>query len=122
MASAATVEGVGLKVGLATVMPEQFEDIWHRRALPPEAQLQAAILEQAVQDLRRPQTDRRGQRSHREALGWLLSDNEGWPFSFMNVCASLGIDAAALRSRLLGETGDMVRRPSALNGSEGTAH
>jgi hypothetical protein len=105
-------EGSGSRSGSAAVMPEQFQDLWHRHGLTPESQLQVAILEQAVEDLRRPRRNRQSERSYREALGWMTSDNEGWPFSFVNVCLSLGLDPAAVRLELLEE------HPGAGGGSE----
>ena len=105
-------ESAGSRSSTAAVMPEQFQDIWQRRALTPESQLQVAILEQAIEDLRRPRRNRQNERSYREALGWMASDNEAWPFSFVNVCLSLGLDPAAVRLELLEE------HPQAGGGSE----
>lgn len=43
---------------------------------------------------------RRAQRLAREAEEWLFCDDDHWPFSFVNVCAVLGIEPAALRRRI----------------------
>ncbi len=67
---------------------------------PPEMDLISAMLEQAVADLRRPAGDRAGERMRREARDWIMSDDEGWPLSFVNVCARLRLDAGAIRRQL----------------------
>jgi hypothetical protein len=86
------------------VLPEQFGGIWRRGAsVRPEVGLHVALLEQAMEDLRRPRRDRKRKHAYREALLWVASEDEKWPFSFLNVCACLGLDAEAVRSRLIGD-------------------
>jgi hypothetical protein len=36
----------------------------------------------------------------REAHEWFTSDRRDWPFSFLNICDLLEMDAAAIRRRL----------------------
>ena len=36
----------------------------------------------------------------RAAIGWVLSHERRWPFSFENICAALELDPARLRSAL----------------------
>ena len=36
----------------------------------------------------------------REIRDWVLADDPGWPFSFVNACAAVGIDAERLRGEL----------------------
>ena len=91
-----------IEEALATVdvMPEQFDDIWRRgTSVRPEVKLELALLEQAMEDLRRPS---RRKRKYRDALLWVASDDERWPFSFLNVCARLGFDPDAVRRHLIG--------------------
>lgn len=38
----------------------------------------------------------------REIRDWVLADDPGWPFSFLNACAAVGIDAVRLRAELGG--------------------
>ena len=36
----------------------------------------------------------------REISDWVLADDPGWPFSYVNACAAVGIDAVRLRREL----------------------
>lgn len=38
-----------------------------------------------------------------EAGAWLRSDDMSWPFSFVNICDALGLDAGQVRARVMGE-------------------
>jgi len=85
-------------------LPSQFDDIWrHSRAITPERELALAVLTQAVLDLHkfRFARRRRPQRFYMEAYLWVASDEREWPFSFLNLCDGLGLDADGLRERLL---------------------
>jgi hypothetical protein len=68
----------------------------------PEKRLMLAVLEQAVDEVRRgagdPSLARR--RPFVEASAWLAADDLGWPYSFLNVCLVLGFDAGAVRTGL----------------------
>jgi len=84
-----------------TVLPEQF----FRRSggSSPEQRLMLAVLEEALVDLRRS-ADRRTLRMRRladEVEGWFAADDDGWPCSFLRICDALGLDAAAVRTRLV---------------------
>jgi len=86
-----------------TILPAQFD---HPAASPahgrPEAALMRAVLEDAVQCVREGwhTADRSKQQLAREALGWLFSEDEEWPFSFVNICTMLGLDPEYLRRGL----------------------
>ena len=43
---------------------------------------------------------RRVQRLAREAEKWFFSDDDSWPFSFVSICAVLGLEPAYLRQGL----------------------
>ena len=43
---------------------------------------------------------RRVQRLAREAEEWLFSDDARWPFSFVSICAALGLEPTYLRRGL----------------------
>jgi len=65
----------------------------------PEISLLAAIFEDAVRCVRRT----RGGLTHRdssEAADWIASRRSDWPFSFVNVCDLLGLDADVVRASL----------------------
>lgn len=88
---------------VAAVLPEQFHNsapsLYHGR---PEAALMHAVLEDAVNCVRfgLRATDPRKQRLAREAEEWFLSDDSEWPFSFLNVCAVLGLEPQYIRRGL----------------------
>ncbi|HLK10571.1 MAG TPA: hypothetical protein VKW76_04270 [Candidatus Binatia bacterium] len=69
----------------------------------PEMRLLFAVLEDGLHVLRRygasPRLRKR--RIFTETVAWLLSDDLSWPFSFVNACQGLGIDAGWLRARML---------------------
>ncbi len=88
----------------AAVLPEQFPPTAPPAVplSPGVADLLRAVLEDALQclqsshDRRTPRTLRLAQ----EAEAWLFSEEERWPFAFVNVCAALGLDPTAIRHTL----------------------
>ena len=83
-----------------TILPEQF--FRPSAALPPEKRLMLAVLEGALLDLQRSAGARtpRARRLRDEVDAWFAADGEDWPFSFVNLCYALGLDASAVRRRL----------------------
>ena len=65
--------------------------------------LAAGILKQAAQDLRRfhGATSAVERELYLDAHRWVVSDNCSWPFSFLNVCQLLNVEAESLRRELL---------------------
>src|ERR1043166_7541756 len=67
--------------------------------------LAAGVLKQAAQDLRRfhgrPSAVER--ELYRDAYSWLVSNDQEWPFSFLNVCQLLSCEPMNLREELLGD-------------------
>jgi hypothetical protein len=70
--------------------------------MTPELRLHHAVLEQALIDLDRTRTrpQRRGAKAA-EVLRWFRSADTTWPFAFESVCATLGLDADAVRRSVL---------------------
>jgi hypothetical protein len=67
------------------------------RAFSPDERLRAAVLVNALMDLRRyPPTTREGA----EVRAWFASDEAHWPCSFVAVCDVFGLDPAAVRARV----------------------
>jgi hypothetical protein len=86
-----------------TVLPEQFFGPRMRLCTAcPEAALMHAVLEDALACFQKQfvTEGRRIQRIVREAEAWLLSEDSHWPFSFVSVCAVLGLEPEAIRQRL----------------------
>jgi hypothetical protein len=82
------------------VLPEQFHDALDSASKTRgEIALLHAILEDAVRCFQhRSVVDSQHiQRLAREAEEWLFSDDASWPFSFVNVCAALGLDPEYVR-------------------------
>lgn len=55
----------------------------------------AAVVEDALDCLYGSDRDHSS-----EANEWFASERRDWPFSFLNICDFLGMDALALRERL----------------------
>jgi hypothetical protein len=68
--------------------------------------LAAGILKQAAQDLRRfhGRTSAVERELYRDAYSWLVSNDQEWPFSFLNVCQLLHLAPDILRQDLLDES------------------
>ena len=74
-------------------------------AVAPEKALAAGVLKQAAQDIRRfrnPRT-RLERELYLDAYDWMTSYDTSWPFSFLNVCHALSIDAESTRHELLAD-------------------
>jgi len=71
----------------------------------PQRALMRAVLQRALDDVADPKLlSYRGTRGkakmRQKAEAWFCSDDETWPYSFVNICHSLGIDAGAIRKAL----------------------
>ncbi|HWP24659.1 MAG TPA: hypothetical protein VNM15_10840 [Candidatus Binatia bacterium] len=85
-------------------LSEQFLSTFRRgEPLEPEKALLMAVLEDAIHQYRKYSRarDRVGQERFREASDWIMADDEGWIFSFKNVCELLGLDPDFVRRSLL---------------------
>lgn len=87
----------------ATVLPEQFYS-------PPsgtarsrwQVALMHAVLTDAIECYHRPfpAQGRHRERLAKEAETWLFSNDDRWPFAFVNVCAVLGMEPDYVRRGL----------------------
>jgi len=71
-----------------------------------ELRLMAAVLEDAVNILRKRPRSRAG----REAREWLNSPDASWPFAFERICDALDLDAGSVRRRVASAS-RVVRMP-----------
>ena len=82
-------------------------------ASPPEAELRlmAKLVEDAIECfLRHADAESvAGRREFRDAERWLFGKDDGWIFSFENVCSHLGVDPGFVRAQLR-------KRPAPLSG------
>src|SRR5215470_4285404 len=79
----------------------QFQNLWqHSAAVAPEHALAAAVLSEGLNDLKRYRfaKRRRGQRLYWEAYAWVAADDRTWPFSFVNICESIGVAVEPVRN------------------------
>ena len=63
-----------------------------------ELRLMAAVLEDAVNVLRKRPRSRAG----REAREWLASRDASWPFAYERICEALDLDADTVRRQVAG--------------------
>src|SRR5262249_11971424 len=68
------------------------------RPLPPVQRLMAGVLGEALTCLAGP--PRRAAALQREAWAWITAAEATYLFSFVNVCAALGLEPAAVRAAL----------------------
>lgn len=90
--------------GPDVMLPEQFFEGARRDSyISGEKALMLAVLEDGIrcfqEHLRNPRSNPR--LLSQQAEQWIRAIDYEWPFSFNNVCETLGIDPAALRSALL---------------------
>jgi hypothetical protein len=95
-------------VSYGAVMPAQFFGVPHRSDTGVAA-LMYAMLEDALVCFAKQFVESGGhdQCLAKEAERWFFSDNERWPFSFVNVCLVLRIDPGYVRVQLR----ELRRRP-----------
>ena len=88
----------------APVLPEQFYTCATGSSHPASGvrALLWAMLEDAIVCMQQQALtpSRRHQRLAREAEQWVFADNITWVFSFLNVCAALGLEPEYLRTKL----------------------
>lgn len=83
------------------VLPEQFFNL-PDGCSTGEAALMRAVLEDAFNCFIKPfvEDGQRAQRLAEEAEAWFFSQDECWPFSFINICTALGLDPEYVRKGL----------------------
>jgi hypothetical protein len=93
----------GSSLAPAPVLPEQFFPSSQTTLLARgEAALMGAVLDDAISCYDKQFVIRSNKVRHlaREAQAWLFSNDECWPFSFVNICSVLGFDPASIRREL----------------------
>jgi hypothetical protein len=84
-------------------LSEYLETLRRNAFQDPERALLFAVLEDAVLDFQKYLFSQHETETQlfREAENWIGGDDRAWPFSFVNVCDTLGIHPHYLRKGLL---------------------
>jgi hypothetical protein len=97
-------EGSPMSLGLepAAVLPGQFQGRAGALEQQPERRLMIAVLEDAMRiyEGHARSCDKKGQRRFQEAARWFASNAVEWPFSFLGICSTLGLEPQGLRARM----------------------
>jgi hypothetical protein len=91
-----------IEESIELVMPSQFHAPASESWWPGEKRLMLAVLTDAIEVLTKGARANGPRREclFEETVEWLADDDTKWPYSFVNVCAGLGLDVAAVRSAL----------------------
>ena len=97
------------------LLPIQYLPRTEGRLDGPQRRLMVAVLQTAIDDCQGTATARAlglsvkpKSRAAREAIAFFESRDRAWPYSFVNICEAIGLDADALRrtiSQRLAESG-----------------
>lgn len=81
---------------------QYFQNFRRKTCLEPEKRLILAMLEDAVTCFQVYLTARggRGKRMFDEVEEWIMTEHDGWVFSFVNVCEMLGFNPEYVRRGL----------------------
>ena len=74
-------------------------------AATADVALAVGVLRQAARDLHTFHSAQHGieRELYLDAYNWIMDDDYSWPYSFLNVCASLEVPAGATRTELLAD-------------------
>jgi hypothetical protein len=105
-----------------SLLPSQFFAALKQKAQAcGERRLMVAILEDAIDCFQKyvRAADHRSRHLCAEAEKWFMSDDDRWPFSFVNICYTLDLHPGFLRRGLLEwKAQQLARRQSKLRYSE----
>lgn len=79
------------------ILPAQLPS---RSNWTPEVRLAAAVLAQAIADVRWRRPDGRDRIRANAALRWLRADDGNWPYSFLRICEVLMLEPTWVRDRV----------------------
>ena len=89
------------------MLPVQYLRQPGQRLAEPEKRLALAVLQTVLYDCRgagrEGPTGRvqvRNRQAHDRAMAYVASRDRTWPYSFENLCETIGVDAGSLRQRL----------------------
>ena len=89
------------------MLPVQYLRQPGKRLVEPEKRLALAVLQTVLYDcrgagLRGPNSRAqvRNRQAYDRAMAYVASRDRIWPYSFENLCETIGVDAGSLRQRL----------------------
>jgi hypothetical protein len=90
------------ETAFATAYDVSLETLRRKLYLEPEKRLMLAVLDDAIECFQKYAftRDRKGKVLFQEAEYWVQDTNNDWPFSFANVCETLGFAPDYLRQGL----------------------
>jgi hypothetical protein len=96
------------------VLPCQLLTQRGRTVAEPQRRLMLAVLQTVVDDVTAGATGRAtvlcDARAYQQALAYVDSRDRHWPFSFENICETIGLDADSVRQTLQRQSGVLQRR------------
>lgn len=95
--------GAGAELEPEVMLPSQYYSQGGVDAsLQPEKRLMLAVLEDAVGTFQKyvNANERHGQRLFTDVEEWFDSDDQQWPYSFVNISHALGLDVSYMRRGL----------------------
>ena len=87
-------------IQLDPVLPAQYLATFQRNThLEPEKALMLAVLEDAVTCIQKYalSSQAKEKRLFRQTRDWILTEDDEWPFSFVNICEAVGLDHGYVR-------------------------
>ncbi|OGZ45941.1 MAG: hypothetical protein A3J54_02975 [Candidatus Ryanbacteria bacterium RIFCSPHIGHO2_02_FULL_45_13b] len=92
-----------------TILPEQFFQM--RGTCSPERRLMLAVVKDAVVTYLKYKNkqSKKELRLFTEIHTWFESTDEGWLFSFENICAVLDMDSQAVRKALFSKESSFIK-------------
>ncbi|SRR5262245_30880535 len=92
------------------LLPAQYAELCHgSEPIQPERRLMLAVLSDAIVLFQTGGSQLAGRHDVADADRWILSNDRRWPYSFINVCDTLGIAFEPLRRALVKSRTDALR-------------
>lgn len=99
-----TAEKSGSLMQMDSLVPYQFLETTLRKVpLEAEKRLMLAVLEDAIYCFQKYCTarSRKEQRLFANTEAWIVAPDDGWIFSFENICETMGLDPSYMRRGLM---------------------
>jgi len=106
VASGGAAAAAGAEPMIHVMLPEQYLREARTRLAEPEKRLALAVLQTVLYDCRARAAVGDGparvenQRAFELALAYVESHDRSWPYSFENLCETIGLDPGSLRRRI----------------------